>query len=98
MTWKEIKKAVDDAGISEADEISVIECQPHDGNKTLHKIKTRQVRKARRGLLGDRARRGQRMHLLTSKVIIMTLFPNAVITNTRPDRECEREKARGASG
>lgn len=39
MTWKEIKKAVGDAGISEDDEVSVIECQPHDGNKTLHKIK-----------------------------------------------------------
>lgn len=39
MTWKEIKKAVDDAGISEEDEVSVIECQPHDGDKTLHKMK-----------------------------------------------------------
>ena len=29
MTWKEIKKAVDEAGISEEDEVSVIECQPH---------------------------------------------------------------------
>ena len=39
MTWREIKKAVDEAGISEEDEVSVIECQPHDGDKTLHKLK-----------------------------------------------------------
>jgi hypothetical protein len=39
MTWKEIKKAVEDAGIGEEDEVSVIQCQAHDGDKTLHKIK-----------------------------------------------------------
>ena len=39
MTWKEIKKAVDEAGISEEDEVSAIECQPHDGDKTLHGLK-----------------------------------------------------------
>lgn len=39
MTWSEIKKAVEDAGIAEEDEVSVIQCQAHDGNKTLHKIK-----------------------------------------------------------
>ena len=39
MTWSEIKKAVEDAGIAEEDEVSVIQCQAHDGNKTLHKMK-----------------------------------------------------------
>jgi hypothetical protein len=39
MTWSEIKKAVEDAGIDEDDEVSVIQCQAHDGNKTLHKMK-----------------------------------------------------------
>ncbi|HWN98609.1 MAG TPA: hypothetical protein VNS63_05000 [Blastocatellia bacterium] len=39
MTWSEIKKAVDDAGIDEDDEVSVIQCQAHNGNKTLHKMK-----------------------------------------------------------
>ena len=39
MTWSEIKKAVEDAGIDEEDEVSVIQCQAHDGNKTLHKMK-----------------------------------------------------------
>ncbi|MEK6299170.1 MAG: hypothetical protein AABO41_00485 [Acidobacteriota bacterium] len=39
MTWSEIKKAVEDAGIAEEDEVSVIQCQAHDGDKTLCKIK-----------------------------------------------------------
>lgn len=39
MTWSEIKKAVEDAGIDDEDEVSVIQCQAHHGNKTLHKIK-----------------------------------------------------------
>lgn len=39
MTWSEIKKAVEDAGIAGEDEVSVIECQRHDGDRTLHKIK-----------------------------------------------------------
>lgn len=39
MTWSEIKKAVEGAGIAEEDEVSVIECQAHDGDKTLHKLK-----------------------------------------------------------
>ncbi len=39
MTWSEIKKAVEDAGIADEDEVSVIECQQHNGNKTLHKLK-----------------------------------------------------------
>jgi hypothetical protein len=39
MTWSEIKKAVEDAGVGEEDEVSVIQCQAHDGDKTLHRIK-----------------------------------------------------------
>ena len=39
MTWSEIKKAVEDAGIDEEDEVSVIQCQAHDGDKTLHTLR-----------------------------------------------------------
>jgi len=39
MTWKEIKNAAEAAGIRDDDEVSVIECQPHNGAKTLHKMK-----------------------------------------------------------
>lgn len=36
MTWKEIKDAVETAGVKENDEIIMIECELHDGDKTLH--------------------------------------------------------------
>jgi hypothetical protein len=39
MTWSEIKKAVEDVGIADEYEVSVIQCQAHDGDKTLHKLK-----------------------------------------------------------
>jgi len=39
MTWSEIKKAVVEAGIADNDEVSVIQCQAHDGSKTLHMLK-----------------------------------------------------------
>ena len=39
MTWAEIKKAVEQVGIHETDEISGIQCEPHNGNKTLHVLK-----------------------------------------------------------
>lgn len=37
MTWSEIKKAVEEAGITETDDIRVIECENLDGNKHFHK-------------------------------------------------------------
>jgi hypothetical protein len=39
MTWKEIKKAVDDAGIKDDEEISLIQCENGHGNKTFTKVK-----------------------------------------------------------
>ncbi|HYL98526.1 MAG TPA: hypothetical protein VEZ90_06185 [Blastocatellia bacterium] len=38
MTWSQIKKAVEEAGITEDDEIIDIHCQLHGGDKTLHKM------------------------------------------------------------
>ena len=39
MTWQEIKKAVEKTGISDSDEISIIQCEPHDGAKSFHVLK-----------------------------------------------------------
>ena len=36
MTWKEINKAVETAGVDENEEILLIECELHDGDKVLH--------------------------------------------------------------
>lgn len=40
MTWSEIKKAAEQAGIEETDEIYVIKCERRDGDKVLHKSKS----------------------------------------------------------
>jgi hypothetical protein len=39
MTWKEIKKAVEEAGITEDEEISLIQCEIGEGDKTFHKMR-----------------------------------------------------------
>jgi arginyl-tRNA synthetase len=36
MTWREIKAAVETAGVNENEEILFIECELHDGDKTLY--------------------------------------------------------------
>ena len=39
MKWSEIKKAVEQTGVSEDDEILEIHCELRDGNKTLQQMK-----------------------------------------------------------
>jgi hypothetical protein len=39
MTWSEIKKAAEQAGINEEDEISVIQCETRHGAKRFHILK-----------------------------------------------------------
>jgi len=39
MTWKEIKAAIEQAGVKESDDIVDIHCQLNDGAKTLHQIR-----------------------------------------------------------
>ena len=36
MTWSEIKKFVEEAGIKDSDEISVIQCDNEYGDQTFH--------------------------------------------------------------
>lgn len=36
MTWAEIKKAVEESGVEDSDEICAIECEYGRGDKTLH--------------------------------------------------------------
>lgn len=43
MTWTEIKNAVEKAGIKENDEVTIIQCEPHNGAKTFHVIKLGKV-------------------------------------------------------
>ena len=39
MTWKEIKNAVEQAGVSEDEEITVIQCENEAGDHTFHKVR-----------------------------------------------------------
>lgn len=39
MTWKEIKQAVEEAGVTEDEEISLIQCEHGDGDKTFHRVR-----------------------------------------------------------
>ena len=39
MTWKEIKKAVEEAGVEEDEEIGLIQCENGSGDHTFHKVK-----------------------------------------------------------
>ena len=39
MTWAEIKKAVEQAGVKEDEEIGLIQCENGDGDHTFHKVR-----------------------------------------------------------
>ena len=39
MTWNEIKKAVEEAGVEEDEEIGLIQCENGDGDHTFHKVR-----------------------------------------------------------
>jgi hypothetical protein len=39
MTWREIKTAVEQAGINEDEEISVIQCENESGDHTFNKVR-----------------------------------------------------------
>lgn len=38
MTWKEIKVAVEQAGVTEDEEIALIQCENRTGDHTFHRI------------------------------------------------------------
>ena len=39
MTWADIKKAVEAAGVKENEEIGLIQCENEDGDHTFHKVR-----------------------------------------------------------
>ena len=39
MTWKQIKEAVEEAGVEDNEEIRLIECENGDGDGTFHKMR-----------------------------------------------------------
>jgi hypothetical protein len=45
MTWREIKAAVEEAGVQEHEEIVLIQCENGEGNHTFHKVRLGQALK-----------------------------------------------------
>jgi hypothetical protein len=39
MTWKQIKEAVEEAGVEDNEEIRLIQCENGDGEGTFHKMR-----------------------------------------------------------
>lgn len=98
MTWSQIKRAVEDAGVGDEDEVSVVQCQTHRGNKTLHKIKLGEFLKLSEDFFRERATRGEWMHLLTRRGGAMTWLSQAVTTGARAGIRSTINEARSSSG
>lgn len=57
MTWKEIKTAVEEAGVSEDEEISVIQCENSEGDHTFHKVRLGRTVKLAENISLEKAQR-----------------------------------------
>ena len=56
MTWSEIKKAVEQVGVSDDEEISVIQCENGDGDHTFHKVRLGKTLKLAENVSAEKAR------------------------------------------
>lgn len=57
MTWKEIKKAVEEAGVTEDEEIGLIQCENEDGDHTFHKVRLGKILKLAENVSEEVARK-----------------------------------------
>jgi len=57
MTWAEIKKAVEQAGVGDDEEIGVIQCENGDGDHTFHKIRLGNTLKLAEKVPAEKARK-----------------------------------------
>jgi len=55
MTWSEIKKAVEQVGVSDDEEISVIQCENGDGDHTFHKVRLGKMLKLAENVSAEKA-------------------------------------------
>ena len=56
MTWSEIKKAVEQVGVGEEEEISLIQCENGDGDHTFHKMRLGKALKLAENISAEKAR------------------------------------------
>ncbi len=57
MTWGQIKKAVEEAEISDSEEIALIQCENRDGDHTFRKVRLGQMIKLAENSSNEAARR-----------------------------------------
>lgn len=57
MTWREIKQAVEAAGINEDEEIASIQCENNDGDHNFKKMKLGNRLKLSEGISSEKARK-----------------------------------------
>ena len=56
MTWREIKEAVEKAGVGEDEEISLIQCENGEGDHTFHKVRLGKALKLAENVFLEKAR------------------------------------------
>jgi hypothetical protein len=57
MTWAEIKKAVEQAGVRDDEEIGLIQCENGDGDHTFHRVKLGKMLKLAENVSPEKARK-----------------------------------------
>lgn len=56
MTWSDIKKAVEQAGVRDDEEIGSIQCENGDGDHTFHKVRLGHALKLAENVSAEKAR------------------------------------------
>jgi hypothetical protein len=56
MTWSEIKKAVEEVGVGEDEDIGLIQCENGDGDHTFHKVRLGRTLKLAENVSPEKAR------------------------------------------
>lgn len=57
MTWSEIKKAVEQAGVGEDEEISLIQCENGDSDHIFHRVGLGRMLKLAENVSAEKARK-----------------------------------------
>ena len=56
MTWREIKKAIEQAGVSDEDDIDLIECENTNGDHTFNRMRLGNKLKLTENVAAEKAR------------------------------------------
>lgn len=57
MTWSQIKKAVEEVGVTDEEEIGLIQCENGDGDHTFHKVRLGKTLKLTENVSAEKARK-----------------------------------------